>query len=554
MDDDLRDLVAAWLGGDLDAGRAAQLLGRLRDDDAFRQKFVAESQTLSLLKVVQSAEPRWMPLEDELGWDSVEVADEPLEERVLRAIDAPPRRRSVALPLAVFALAMSVSVAVLVAWWPPRPSALLAPGPSAEPSAVLAFLIKADGAEWEPSDGPRPAEGTPLRAGPLRLRAGQVTLNFVNGVVLSLQGPAELDLTSADRVFCRRGKLRTRVPPGAEGFTVFAPGSAVVDMGTEFALNVGDDGKAQVMVFEGRASVSVLNAAGHTVSSEECYERSAVEVDPGAGRVRGTVAEPDRFVAPVQMVPPALPPSPEYPALVRSAGPWGYWRFGSRADGTVANEVAGRPALRVVGGVRLTGRADAGIASFEPGDPDKYLVSDGMWTPPRATGYAIELWGLSDLFSHGTLVAVIPSDARPSAGHVALLEFTGRRRALVHEECTIRCLDRWPVGRSGGDNVFSREMYTPNRWHHLVAQLANGRIELYVDGRLAGSELSRSGTGMTACHLFLGRMKPGPDKDPQQIRSLLGQIAEFAVYDRPLTASEIRLHSESRVPAAGVPR
>ncbi|MDX6341815.1 MAG: hypothetical protein QOH87_1953 [Trebonia sp.] len=552
MDDDLRDLLAAWLGGDLDAERAAALQRRVRDDAAFRRAFVAEAQMLSMLKVVQSAEPRWLLLEDELGWGTTASSDEPLEERVLRAIEGPPRSRRAAWPWALVAVALA-AVAV-ISWRPPRPTDPPPAGPVAEPSATVALLVKADGVEWEPAGGQRPAEGEQIRAGPLRLRAGQVTINFVNGVVLSLQGPAELDIASADRVFCRRGKLRTRVPPGAEGFTVLAPGSAVVDMGTEFALNVGDDGKAEVMVFEGRASVSVLNAAGDTVSSEECLGRSAVEVDPGASRIRDGVADAARFVPAVRLVPPDLALDPAYPALVRESQPWGYWRFGARAGGAVANEMANRPSLQVVGGVRLAGGEDAGVAVFEAGWPIQYLVTDGTWAPPRATGYAIELWVLSEGFNHSSLVAAIPVGAGPYTGHVALLEFTGRRRALVHEECAIRFLDRWPVGITGGSNVFSRAMYVPNRWHHIVGQLARGDVELYVDGHLVGSEPSRSAAATTACHLLLGRMKPQPDRDPQQIRGLVGRMAELAVYDQPLTADQIRRHAECRARGSVPPR
>ena len=61
-----------------------------------------------------------------------------------------------------------------------------------------------------------------------------------------MEGPADLELIAIDRVFCRRGRLRTRVPDGAEGFVVSGPGSAVMDLGTEFALNVEADGKARV--------------------------------------------------------------------------------------------------------------------------------------------------------------------------------------------------------------------------------------------------------------------------------------------------------------------
>jgi ferric-dicitrate binding protein FerR (iron transport regulator) len=537
MDTDLQDLISAWLGGDLDPARAAELLRRLRDDAEFRREFVEQAQMLSAIKAVQSAEPRWLLLEDEIGRGASADPADPLEDRVLRAIEGPRRRRLVAWAV----VATVTIVAVAVVGWPSAPSPRRVADPTATVGTV-AVLVKADDVHWESSDNPPPTEGSPLGAGPLRLRSGQITLNFVNGVILSVVGPAELDVRSADRVFCRRGKLRTRVPPGAEGFTVLAPGSAVVDLGTEFALNVADDGTAEVMVFEGRAEVSVLNAAGHTLSSELCQSRNALAIDPAAGRIRDATAEPARFAPPVTWSAPPLVLKPGTAASVLSSRPWGYWRFREQADGVVPNEVAGGPAFRAANGVRLVGTGEAGVAEFVAGRPDQTLVLDGTWTPPRADGYAIELWALSERFQHSSLVSVSP-DGAPGDRHTALLEFTGRSRDLLHEECTVRLLDRWPPSRKGGANVFSSTMYTPNRWHHLVAQFRPTGLELYVDGVLAGSSPTRSGAETAPCRMILGRMKIGPDRDPQQVRPLVGRIAEVAVYNRPLSPAEIRRHA-----------
>ena len=69
MDTDLQDLLTAWLDDkDFDEQRYAALLARLREDVAFRQTFIDEIRLLGMLKVVQSSEPRWLRLEDELGW------------------------------------------------------------------------------------------------------------------------------------------------------------------------------------------------------------------------------------------------------------------------------------------------------------------------------------------------------------------------------------------------------------------------------------------------------------------------------------------------------
>ena len=86
MEPDLRDLLACWRG-DHDPGEArrATLVARLRDDEAFRRAFVDELCLLGMLKAVQSAEPRWLRLEDEVGWSARQGADvEALAQRVMQ--------------------------------------------------------------------------------------------------------------------------------------------------------------------------------------------------------------------------------------------------------------------------------------------------------------------------------------------------------------------------------------------------------------------------------------------------------------------------------------
>ena len=74
MDPDLRDLLAAWLGGEGEAARRDELVARVRQDEGFRRAFVDEIRMLGMLKTVQSPESRWLRLEDELGWPHRRIA------------------------------------------------------------------------------------------------------------------------------------------------------------------------------------------------------------------------------------------------------------------------------------------------------------------------------------------------------------------------------------------------------------------------------------------------------------------------------------------------
>jgi hypothetical protein len=313
------------------------------------------------------------------------------------------------------------------------------------------------------------------------------------------------------------------------------------------------------MVFEGEASVSVLGRDGRPVRGTLLDRRGrSVEVDPSAGRIQDVPPQPKSFVPLGEFVPPPLELDPAYAAEVRAANPWGYWRFDSVADGRVPNEVPGRPPLEALGGVVLERSPGGnGWAYFRPDDHAQALLMDGEWTPPRAGGYAIELWVQADLpspnaYSQSALVGLIDRANEKSENHLAYLELTARGRRSPHEPCAVRFVDRWPAARSGGADVFSRRSVVPSLWHHVVGQKAGELVELYIDGECIGTTPAKSGAAddgavTTACRLLVGRLKQRSlPPDTSEIRAFEGRLDELAVYDRPLTPDEIRRHAKLR--------
>ena len=292
-------LLSGWCDGSLDDAELERLDELLRTDPGFRDFYVKYMDQHAVLAaaVLPIGDVRLMvqcpgPAEDEPTGDAeaVRAGSGQIRDRRDRATSRVPRawRRWVALAAVLLLAGMIASRGRRVA--PGRPSS---PGrPSrATPRGWgsqrgFAVVIQLDGAEWEPGNGRRPSEGDLLAAGRLVLRSGRMTLGLLSGVTLTVEGPADLELLSIDRVHCRRGKLRTRVPRGAEGFIVSTPGSAVVDLGTEFGLNVADDGKAQLMVFKGEAEAAVLNAAGRRSGASRSRNAARSRSTRGAVRSR----------------------------------------------------------------------------------------------------------------------------------------------------------------------------------------------------------------------------------------------------------------------------
>ena len=369
MDQDLQDLLTLWLA-DHDPGetRRAALISRLQNDNRFRRAFVDELCMLGMLKAVQSSEPRWLRLEDEIGWSAPEHDDvETLARNVVRIGERRRKRWFIAWWIAT-AAATLVGVVLFLVFrsGSPPPEAL---PESLHEGINIATAIKIEDVHWDACDGTPPNDGSIVAMGRLRFGSGRLTLGFFSGVALSIEGPADLELLAADRVLCHHAKLRARVPHGAEGFTVRGAGYEVVDRGAEFGMNLEPSGKSVVMVFEGEAAVSLLDKDGRSVRGALLESQRSVEVDPNAGRIQEIRPQPKAFIALTEFAPPPLELKPGYAAEVLAAKPWGYWRFEALVDGCIPNEIAGRPALKALGGVELE-RSPGGnrCARFHPGD------------------------------------------------------------------------------------------------------------------------------------------------------------------------------------------
>jgi hypothetical protein len=386
-----------------------------------------------------------------------------------------------------------------------------------------------------------------------------VAFALVNGVMLAVEGPADFDLISVDRIFCRRGKLRTRVPEGAEGFVVTTSSSAVVDLGTEFALNIGEDGHTQVMVIEGAAEAALLDRGGVPTLTRSMRPNEAVEVDPETGRIAPSAAQPERFAAATSNPTRPLVLEPGYRDAVLAARPRGYWRFETVESGTVPDEVPGGPTLRVNGPVEVGGDGGRnGCATFHPGVPGQFLTSDSLFELTRTPGHAVEFWFQADRYIHASLVGFVPSAAGvrsrmkgPDAFvHTLLVELTAQERQTLNKPASVRFLHRWPLEARIGKNLFSDRDYVPWMWHHVVAQCTSDRIELYLDGAAAGLMPLEDDYPGLDCRLIVGR-RTTVAANPSDAREFVGRLDELAIYDHILSLEEVRTHFSLARPDAG---
>ena len=104
--------------------------------------------------------------------------------------------------------------------------------------------------------------GTEFNAGQqVKLVAGLGEITFRSGAKVVLSAPAQFSITSATGTDLQFGKLSARVPHSASGFAVVTPAGSVVDLGTEFGVEVTADNKLDVQVFVGEVKVNVAPRA-----------------------------------------------------------------------------------------------------------------------------------------------------------------------------------------------------------------------------------------------------------------------------------------------------
>ncbi len=137
-----------------------------------------------------------------------------------------------------------------------------------------AVLTRVVDPEWRGETSP--TQGDVLSKGILELTSGLVQIEFFSGVSLVVEGDTALEIISPDEMHLIRGKLRAHVPPPAIGFQIHTPHGTVLDLGTEFALDLTDE-QCELHVIDGEVEwhhkdapeVLLTRGAGLRLSDEK---------------------------------------------------------------------------------------------------------------------------------------------------------------------------------------------------------------------------------------------------------------------------------------------
>lgn len=163
---------------------------------------------------------------------------------------------------AVFVVGVFCGALVIQSWPSPQ-----SPAPAIQPPAAMVTGML--GVSW---DGTSPGQSITLPAGSQesRIGAGLIELTFASGTRALVEGPASFQITGENAIRLAHGKLVADVPKGAEGFSVTYPDGKIVDLGTEFGVEVARTGRsANFGVFRGEIEFHPSNDASQAIHLPE---------------------------------------------------------------------------------------------------------------------------------------------------------------------------------------------------------------------------------------------------------------------------------------------
>ncbi|MEN1680546.1 MAG: hypothetical protein AAGJ46_13230 [Planctomycetota bacterium] len=194
--------------------------------------------------------------------------------------------------IAVSVLTLAASVAVIV--WSSglfgQRAAPVSPPPASR-TEFVATVVSQD--NWD--DSTTYPAGSRIPTGEFAIEQGVVQLQLDSGPNLFIEGRARLDLKSDSEAHLAFGKLVFRDDSGGDPFHLSTPWSEFVDLGTEYAVAVGDDDE-EVHVFSGEVERSDVVAAG-APSVELLRDGQAKRYDKaGSASAEVMDSEPSKFV------------------------------------------------------------------------------------------------------------------------------------------------------------------------------------------------------------------------------------------------------------------
>ena len=377
-------------------------------------------------------------------------------------------------------------------------------------------------------------QGDTLYAEDLIIEEGDITFTYKHGAEIKLRGPAHYSLKNLELAELKYGQLAANVPEAAKGFTVESPKAAIVDLGTEFAMNVNKKGQSQVYVYEGEVSSSLLNDDGTTLMNASLYDKDGMVIDAQNQSVT-ELPENINFIRVNTKGGNALKISKDYVNTIKSAAPIAYWRFENSESGKIKNEMSSKFNGKLTHKARIENnsfRVDKGnIGAF---------TSDELIPAINKQEYTIELWlNAAEQGNEMSLISLTKPepDDKGKALHLTYSQLMSNRKRLRHLPFDFRFSHRYPATGKIGKNAFAKEAYIPGKWYHFVGTRSSNSFSIYLNGILKQTIEEPANNDSLDYVFYMGKIDQFRNG-----RQFYGNIDEVALYKRALSAEEVKKH------------
>ena len=433
------------------------------------------------------------------------------------------RRRAVWL-----ALAASLLIAGL-------PFSGLLPNGSRVPNrgADVAYLSRAVVASFEYGVAGEStiATGTVLPAGEYHLQGGIAELTYESGVKVMIEAPASFLLVDQETIELFDGKLSAHVTEAGVGFTVDMPRAAVVDLGTDFGVEVMNQ-NAEVHVFTGEVRVDLHSAVGTTATPLRLVTGEATRINRLTGLPAGINLDKQRFLRGF-LTDTRLP----YVQRVLELKPAVYYPMEPTEDGAKVEDVSGNQASATA----FQGRTLRPI--WKPGRLGAALDFGG---PARGT-YAAAKWYPQTQNDQLSVVAWVYARSRPRWASIAKNWAGGDNNrgqfhfGLYQDDGDLEV----HIEDDSGDEVIAREgVPLPLDQWHLVAFVADGSyLRLFRNGQQVAAKPYHGLHGnpqITALGIGTKLNLRGDAPEEHDFNMWDGRLDELAVFNHALSKEEIQ--------------
>lgn len=400
------------------------------------------------------------------------------------------------------------------------------------------------------ADGTVRSDGDALPAGRLKLASGTVQIEFYSGASVLVEEGAEIELVSAWEARCLSGRMTVNVPPPAIGFQLKLPGVDVVDLGTEFGVEVSAENSV-VHVFDGEVEAHVEGEPVRRIEQGGSFRRSNAQSQVGKAvpgrfvdakafdqQVREeTQRRYDRWWESIQSVRRDERLLVYYLFSRESELPWER----NVEDYCIPSDPS--RAGSAVGARWVDGRWPGKQAIEFKRPSDRVRMNLGS---ERYSGLTMAAWVLVDSLDRRCNALMLTDGYEDGEPHWQILD-TGEMLFSVNygkpEPQAKTSDERFPHNQLYlSPSVFPRR--GDRRWHHVAVTFdaRTGQAVQFFDGHEVSRQISRHHPGPR--QITFGACEIGNWGLPHQVasvpvRNLNGRIDEFMIYGEPLSPQEI---------------